>query len=312
MAEAQPQKVEIVEVGPRDGLQNEKTLFSTEQKLTMITALLDAGLRRLEVASFVHPGRVPQMADAEAVVAGLPDRPDATYIGLVLNKRGYFRAAETRSGGKRGVDEVGCVAIASDTFADRNQGQTRDESVAVSKEILRLAKADGVSAQVTVSAAFGCPFEGNIAPDIVTAMVAELAEAEPREIALADTIGAGAPGQVDQLVRAACAAAPGIPVRAHFHNTRGTGIANAWAALAAGATVLDASVGGLGGCPFAPKATGNIATEDLVFMLERSGVQTGLRLDALLAMTGWISEQLGRRTPSALSQAGAFHPQRSA
>jgi hydroxymethylglutaryl-CoA lyase len=298
--------LEIVEVGARDGLQNEKILFSTEDKLTLIKEAIAAGARRLEVASFVHPKRVPQMADAEAVIAGLDDNPDCTYIGLVLNKRGYFRALETKDGGRRGVDEVGAVAIASDTFADKNQGQTSGESVEISKDIVKLAKQDGLSAQVTISVSFGCPFEGDVRAERVIDMAKSIAEAGPREIALADTIGVGGPGQVADLFARVRDAIPNIPLRAHFHNTRGTGIANAWAAYQAGASVLDASIGGLGGCPFAPKATGNIGTEDLVFMLERSAIQTGLSLERLLSLTEWVSEKLGRPTPSAVSQAGAF------
>ncbi len=298
--------IEIVEVGARDGLQNEKTLFSTEDKLKLINDAIAAGARRLEVASFVHPKRVPQMADAEAVIAGLDDNPDCTYIGLVLNKRGYFRALETKEGGRRGVDEVGAVAIASDTFADKNQGQTSSESVEISKDIVKLAKQDGLSAQVTISVSFGCPFEGAVEADKVLDMVKSIAEAEPREIALADTIGVGGPGQVTDLFNRVREAVPHIPFRAHFHNTRGTGIANAWAAYQAGVNILDASIGGLGGCPFAPKATGNIGTEDLVFMLERSSIETGLSLEKLITLTKWVSEKLGRPTPSAVSQAGAF------
>lgn len=299
-------QVEIVEVGARDGLQNEKVIFSTDDKLKLIKSAISAGARRLEVASFVHPKRVPQMADAEDVIAGLDDDPACTYIGLVLNKRGYFRAVETKAGGRRGVDEVGAVAIASDTFAEKNQGQTSAESIDVSKDIVKLAKADGLSAQITISASFGCPFEGEVKTGKVIDMVKSIAEAEPREIALADTIGVGGPGQVMDLFNRAREAVPHIPFRAHFHNTRGTGIANAWAAYQAGVHILDASVGGLGGCPFAPKATGNIGTEDLIFMLERSGLKTELSLDKILELTEWISEKLGRPTPSAVSQAGGF------
>jgi hydroxymethylglutaryl-CoA lyase len=299
-------QVEIVEVGARDGLQNEKVIFSTDDKLKLIKSAISAGARRLEVASFVHPKRVPQMADAEDVIAGLDDDPACTYIGLVLNKRGYFRAVETKAGGRRGVDEVGAVAIASDTFAEKNQGQTSAESIDVSKDIVKLAKADGLSAQITISASFGCPFEGEVKAGKVIDMVKSIAEAEPREIALADTIGVGGPGQVMDLFNRAREAAPHIPFRAHFHNTRGTGIANAWAAYQAGVHILDASVGGLGGCPFAPKATGNIGTEDLIFMLERSGLKTELSLDKILELTEWVSEKLGRPTPSAVSQAGGF------
>ena len=300
------QAVTVLEVGARDGLQNEQVVFSTADKLALIGRAMDAGLKRLEVASFVHPKRVPQMADAEDVVAGLPDRDDVEYIGLVLNKRGYMRALATREGNKRGVDEVGCVAVASDTFAQRNQGQTLAESVSVAKDIITLARRDGLSAQVTVSAAFGCPFEGEVPQARVIDMARDLAEAGPREICIADTIGVGVPGQVTAMVEALKQALPGIPLRAHFHNTRNTGIANAWAACAAGVEVLDSSLGGLGGCPFAPKATGNIATEDLVYMLDRSGVVTGVDLDALIDGAGWLEGVLGRATPAMVSQAGGF------
>ena len=299
-------KVEIVEVGARDGLQNEAVHFSTAQKVSLINRAVDAGIKRLEVASFVHPKLVPQMADAEAVVADLPDNSDIIYIGLVLNKRGYMRALATRDGNKRGVDEVGCVAIASDTFGNKNQGQTRAQSIEESKAILALAKRDGLSAQVTISAAFGCPFEGEVARRTVIDMATELAESAPREIAIADTIGVAVPAQVSAMFNQLREAIPHIPLRAHFHNTRGTGIANAWAAFEAGATVLDSSVAGLGGCPFAPRATGNIGTEDLLYMLKRSSVGTGVDLDKMLALATWIENILGRPASSMVSQAGNF------
>lgn len=299
-------RIEIVEVGPRDGLQNEKVVFSTDAKLKLISDCIAAGARRIEVASFVHPKRVPQMADAEAVIAALPDRKDVEYIGLVLNKRGYLRALETREGGARGVDEVGCVAIATDTFADKNQGQTSAESAEIAADICRLARRDGLSAQVTLSAAFGCPFEGKVDPQKVIDLALIVAEAEPREIAIADTIGVGVPAQVTDLMGRLQEAVPGIPLRAHFHNTRNTGIANAWAAVEAGITTLDASLGGMGGCPFAPKATGNIATEDLIYMLEQSGVETGLDLKALIAGTTHLQDHLGRVPPAMVAQAGGF------
>jgi hydroxymethylglutaryl-CoA lyase len=298
--------VEIIEVSARDGLQNEKAVFSTEQKLLLIEGAIDAGLRRLEVASFVHPGRVPQMADAEAVIAGLPDRDDVTYIGLVLNKRGYFRGLATKEAGKRGIDEIGCVAIASDTFAGKNQGQTRQESVDIAKDIIRLATKDGLSAQVTVSASFGCPFEGEISPDIVVDMVKSLAEVNPREIAIADTIGVGTPNQVFDLFSALRQALPNMTFRGHFHNTRNTGIANVWAAYQAGVRIFDSSIGGLGGCPFAPNATGNIGTEDLLYMLERSGIETGVSLEKIIALSASIEPILGRLTPAMVSKAGGF------
>lgn len=298
--------VEILEVGPRDGLQNEKVVFSTADKLRMINGTIEAGIRRIEVASFVHPGRVPQMADAEAVIAGLDDRKDVTYIGLVLNKRGLLRAFETRAGGKRGIDEAGCVAIASDTFAEKNQGQTSRESVEITKDMIKMAKAEGMTAQATISASFGCPFEGRIDQATVVAMAEEIAEAGPREIAIADTIGVGSPRRVTELMATLKEKLPDMPLRAHFHNTRNTGLANAWAAFEAGVQTLDASVAGLGGCPFAPKATGNIGTEDLLYLLAESGIETGVNLDKMIEVANWVETVLGRVPPAMVSQAGGF------
>ncbi|WP_308911794.1 hydroxymethylglutaryl-CoA lyase [Pseudokordiimonas caeni] len=298
--------VEIVEVGARDGLQNEKAHFTTDQKLQLIGGALKAGVKRLEVASFVHPKLVPQMADAEAVIAALPDLKDVTYIGLVLNKRGLLRAFDTREGNKRGVDEAGAVAVATDTFGAKNQGQTSAESVAVTKEIVRLARENGMAAQVTISTAFGCPFEGRVDPAKVIAMAEDIAEAGPREIAVADTIGVANPRAVFDMVAGLRERLPGLPIRAHFHNTRGSGIANAWAAYQAGAEVLDASIGGLGGCPFAPKATGNIATEDLLYMLEECGIETGVELETLIETARFVEGVLGRPVPAAVTQAGGF------
>ncbi|BBE36045.1 hydroxymethylglutaryl-CoA lyase [Sphingosinicella microcystinivorans] len=297
--------VTIVEVGARDGLQNEPEIVSTADKLGLITRMIDAGVRRVEVASFVNPKRVPQMADAEAVIAGLPDRRDVSYIGLCLNKRGVLRAIESREGNKRGVDEAGCVLVASNTFGERNQGQTIDQGIAENREMLRLARENGLVAQVTISAAFGCPFEGYVPPETVVRCVEAMAEAGAEEIALADTIGVGVPAQVTDLFgRVRAAVGDGIRLRAHFHNTRGTGIANAWAAYAAGVNVLDSSLGGLGGCPFAPKAAGNISTEELLFMLDASGVSTGLDLAAAIATNHWFATVMGRTLPSMVAKAG--------
>lgn len=296
-------QVEIVEVGARDGLQNEPDMLATETKLALIERAVAAGVKRIEVASFVNPQRVPQMADAEAVIAGLPARADVTYIGLVLNVRGAQRALATT------VDELGAVACASDAFAIRNQGQSAAESVAVAGEIMALAQAAGRSAQVTISTAFGCPFEGEIAPAKVADMARALAAFGPREIALADTIGCAAPAEVTRLMALVREAiGPAIPLRAHFHNTRNTGLANAWAAYEAGAVTLDSSLGGLGGCPFAPKATGNIPTEDLAYLLARSGVATGLDLARLIEAGDWLSSVFGRTLPAMLPRAGAFPP----
>jgi hydroxymethylglutaryl-CoA lyase len=297
-------QIEVVEVGPRDGLQNEPDIISTEVKLALIDRMIGYGARRLEVASFVHPARVPQMADAEAVIEGLPDRADCTYVGLVLNKRGVMRALATREGGKRGVDQVGCVVVASDTFGQRNQGQTIAEGIAETRDMLRFARAEGMRAQVTISAAFGCPFEGEVPHATVLAIAEELAAEGPEEIALADTIGVGTPFEVCELFgRLGELLGDRIPMRAHFHNTRGTGVANAWEAYRTGVQVFDASLGGLGGCPFAPRATGNIATEDLVYMMARSGVETGIALEAAIAANRWFAGLLGRELPSAVARA---------
>ena len=296
--------IDILEVGPRDGLQNEAEIVSTADKLALIETMIGYGARRLEVASFVHPGRVPQMADAEDVIAGLPDLRHAQYIGLTLNKRGIMRALATREGGRRGIDQAGCVIVASDTFGQKNQGQTIAEGIAETRDMLRFARAEGLSAQVTVSAAFGCPFEGEVKPETVLAIAEELAAENPAEIALADTVGVGVPAQVSELFGKLAELLGGrIPMRCHFHDTRGTGIANAWAAYQAGVRTFDASLGGLGGCPFAPRATGNIATEDLVYMMDNSGVPTNIDLTAAIAANRGFAEVLGRELPSRVTRA---------
>lgn len=296
--------IELVEVGPRDGLQNEPDIVSTADKLALINRMIEYGARRLEVASFVHPARVPQMADAEDVIAGLPDRDDVTYIGLTLNKRGVMRGLATKDGGRRGIDQAGCVLVASDTFGQKNQGQTITEGIAENRAMIRFAKAEGLSAQVTISAAFGCPFEGEVKPETVLAIAEEMAAEDPVEIALADTIGVGVPAKVEDLFgRLGDLLGGRIPMRCHFHDTRGTGIANAWAAYDSGVRAFDASLGGLGGCPFAPKATGNIATEDLIYMMERSGIDTGISLDAVIQTNRGFAKVLGRELPSRVARA---------
>ena len=295
-------RIEMVEVAARDGLQNEPGFFPTADKLELIARAVAAGSKRIEVASFVHPGRVPQMADAEAVCAGLPARTaeDVTYIGLVLNKRGALRALETQ------VHELGAVISASDGFGMANQGRTSDETADDAIEIIRLAKEHGRSVQATISVAFGCPFDGEIAPSRVAEIVRKVAAAGPREIAIADTIGVGVPNQVTAVMAAAKAAAPGMPIRLHFHDTRNTAVANVWAGVEAGATTIDASIAGIGGCPFAPNATGNVATEDVQYMLQRSGVETGLKLDGLIDTAKWLSIKMGRTLPGLVSRAGGF------
>lgn len=295
-----PPTVEVVEVGPRDGLQNEATLLPTAQKVELIERAVAAGVRRVEAVSFVHPGRVPQMADAEAVMAALPRRDDVRLIGLVLNERGLDRALAA------GVDEVNVVVVASDTFGRRNQGTTTDEGIAVWARIAERARAAGLPAGVTIAAAFGCPFEGPVPAERVADVAARIAESGPIEIALADTIGVGVPTQVTDRVARVRAVAPDVPVRCHFHNTRNTGYANAVAALAAGVSALDASVGGFGGCPFAPAATGNIATEDLTYLLDGMGVASGLQAVELAELGTWLGGQLGRPVPALLGRAGPF------
>jgi hydroxymethylglutaryl-CoA lyase len=292
--------IEIVEVGARDGLQNESVLFTTSQKLDLIGRALDAGVRRLEANSFVNPKLVPQMADAEAVAAALPRREGITYIGLVLNKRGALRAIEA------GMDELGAVCAASDGFATRNQGKSSDASLAMCVEVVRLARAHGRRAQITISTAFGCPFDGEVDPSRVVEMARTAAAAGPVEVAIADTIGVASPGEASSLVARVAAAIKPLPVRVHFHNTRNTGLANVWAAVQAGAKTVDASLGGIGGCPFAPRATGNVPTEDVAYMLQRSGYHTGLDLDRLISSTRWLAAAMGRDVPGMLSRAGAF------
>jgi hydroxymethylglutaryl-CoA lyase len=293
--------IEMVEVSPRDGLQNEKAEIATADKLQLIERAIAAGSRRIEVTSFVNPRAVPQMADAEAVCAGLPQRDDVTYIGLVLNQRGADRALATGR-----IDQLGALAVASDGLAIANQGQTSDESVTISKAVMAAGKAAGRSVQVTIAAAFGCPFDGEVAEARVVAMARSLAEAAPAEISLADTIGVADPAHVSRLITAVREAIGPIPVRVHFHNTRGTGLANVWAAVGAGASVIDASLGGLGGCPFAPGAAGNVSTEDVVYMLERAGIVTGLDLESLIAANQWLAGVMQRKLPGMVAQAPLF------
>jgi hydroxymethylglutaryl-CoA lyase len=293
-------EIELVEVGPRDGLQNEAIPVTTRNKVALIEQLIAAGLRRIEAVSFAHPKRVPQMADAEAVMEALPDRDDVTYIGLVLNEKGAERAMRTR------VNELGAVVAASDTFGRRNQNQTIAESVAAAVNIMRYARANGRSAQACISVAFGCPFEGRIPFASVVEIAEKLASGEPREVVLADTIGVAVPDEVGELIGRVQNAIRPIPIRAHFHDTRNTAIANVWAAVCAGATAIDASVGGIGGCPYAPRATGNVATEDVLYLLNHSGVATGVDIEAVIRTASWCGELLGRQLPGRVTRAGDF------
>jgi isopropylmalate/homocitrate/citramalate synthase len=293
-------RITICDVGPRDGLQNEATSLAPEVRAELCDRLAAAGVPRVEAVSFVNPKRVPQMAGAEEVMAAIERRPGTIYAGLVLNPRGYERALAA------GVDEVHYAFPVTDEFARRNQNTTVEEAVETSAGLVARAKVDGLRITVTLSVAFGCPFEGAVAADHVIAIAERVAATGPDEIVLADTVGVGVPSQVRTLV--AGAAAFGVPVGCHFHNTRNTGFANALAAIEAGSTVLDASVGGTGGCPFAPRATGNIATEDLVYLLHGMGHETGIDLDALIGHAVWLGEQLGKELPGQLHKAGTFAP----
>jgi hydroxymethylglutaryl-CoA lyase len=297
---ANPRNIGIVEVGPRDGLQNEAASVPTAVKVEFIRRAVDAGIRRIEVASFVNPRRVPQMADAEEILRALPQRDDVSYIGLVLNRAGFDRAAAA------GCREIGMVVFTTDEFNRRNQGVPSADSIRTWREIAAAAHAAGIRAQVTISAAFGCPFEGEVPAQRVVDIARAIAEARPFEIAIADTIGVGVPGQVTDVFGRVADAVPGVVLRGHFHNTRNTGLANAYAAFMAGARVLDASLGGLGGCPFAPAATGNIATEDLVYMLSRMGISTGIDLSRAIDTARWVEQHVGHPVPGMLGKAGEF------
>jgi len=292
--------VEIVDVTARDGLQNESRLFSTEEKLELINCALEAGSKRLEVASFAHPKYVPQMADAEAVIERLPDRDDVTYIGLAMNERGVDRALRTT------IDEIGLVVVATNSFAQKNQGQTRQGSVDMACSMIKKIKAEGRKVNVTIGASFGCPFEGEVASETVVGMAVQLAGEGPRQIAFADTIGVGNPWQVKHLLSKVKDHLPEMSLRGHFHNTRNTGLANVYAAVEAGISSLDVSIGGIGGCPFAPAATGNVPAEDVVYMLERNGIQTGLDLTKLIEATNWLSNTMDKDLPGMVSRAGDF------
>ena len=293
-------KVAVCDVGPRDGLQNESRTLAPELRAELCNRLARAGLPRLEAVSFVNPRRVPQMAGAEEVMDGLDRSAGAVFAGLVLNERGYERALDSH------VDEVHYAFPATDTFCERNQGTTVAAAMGLAARLIERAHADGLRVTVTIGAAFGCPFEGRVAPARVLELAERVQAHGPDEIVLADTIGVGVPSQVRELV--AGTAALGATVGCHFHNTRNTGYANAMAAVEAGVRLLDASCGGTGGCPFAPRATGNIATEDLLYLLHGMGYATGIDLGAVVATAAWLADALGRELPGQTYKAGAFAP----
>jgi hydroxymethylglutaryl-CoA lyase len=293
-------KVQLVEVGPRDGLQNDPTILSPDARIEFITRLVDAGIQRIEAVSFVNDKRVPAMAGAEAVMAGVPRNRGVSYIGLALNQRGFERAVLA------GVDEVNYVVCASDTFNQRNQGAPRAATLASMHEIARAAQDAKLPCSLSIATAFGCPFEGEVDVAIIRDIARQARDAGIMELGLADTIGVASPFDVRMRVAAAREAAPGVTIRCHFHNTRNTGIANAYAAVEAGVAVLDASTAGIGGCPFAPKATGNIGSEDLLYMLHRMGIETGIDLPKLITVAKWLEGVLGHATSAQVSRAGLF------
>ncbi len=292
--------ITLVEVGPRDGLQSEPEILSTDSKVAFINKSIDAGIRRLEVASFVHPKRVPQMADAEALIERLTDHDDVSYIGLVMNERGLDRALETKIG------EIGMVVVATDSYNRKNQGVDTDESIRVWRDIAKRAQQNGLRANVMISSAFGCPYEGEVKVERIVELAKRVLEADPAELGIADSIGVAVPNQVTELLGRVREVIGDLPLRCHFHNTRNTGLANAQAAVDSGVTYLDASIGGIGGCPFAPAATGNVPTDDLLYLLERSGVITGVSLEKVIEVSRWLEQELGRPVPAMLPKAGMF------
>jgi hydroxymethylglutaryl-CoA lyase/(R)-citramalyl-CoA lyase len=293
-------QVTICDVAPRDGLQNDAKVLEAAVRAELVDRLAAAGLPRIEAVSFVNPARVPQMAGAEEVVAAIERRPDVVYAGLVLNERGYDRLVTT------GLDEVHFAFAVSETFNQRNQGRTVEDSAAAIERMLERARDDGIRATVTLGTSFGCPFEGAVDPGRVLELASRFAAGGADEIVFADTVGVGVPRQVRELVGAGVGL--GVPIGVHLHNTRNTGMANAFAAVEAGVAVLDASVGGIGGCPFAPRATGNICTEDLVYLLHGEGIETGVDLDALVGVAQWLEGVLGRELEGMVYRAGVFAP----
>ena len=291
--------VEIIEVSPRDGIQNEKKLLSLDAKLELINRCIETGVSRIEVTSFVNPNKVPQMAEADEICAALPNNPNCKYIGLALNRRGFERACNAQ------LDEVNFVAVASDTFCQKNQGTDTDTNLALFNA-LSSEVTEPIAVGVTIATAFGCPFEGEISIERLMHVVDGCMAANPFEIALADTIGVATPKDIKERIEAVRQKYPDIPIRLHLHNTRNTGFANAWAGVEAGVASLDASFGGVGGCPFAPKATGNIATEDLVYMLERAGISTGVNIDKAIDTANFLEAELGKQVPGMLMKAGVF------
>ncbi len=296
-------KIDIVDVAPRDGLQSQSKIVDTQTKVTLIEKLIDAGIRRIETVSFVNPKRVPQMADADELLRLLPERDDVSYIGLVLNMRGYERALDSN------IDEINCVVVASDTFNQRNQGATTEQTMTSINEIIKQASSTSLAVGVTIGATFGCPFEGEVPVSRVVELAGRLADMGFKEIALADTIGVAGPSDVSKVIAAVKPVIGEARLRCHFHNTRNTGVANAYAAVQEGVRIIDSSCGGVGGCPFAPAATGNVATEDILYMLQRMGMETGVDIAKIIETAKWLEGPLETEMPGMVTRAGLFTPE---
>lgn len=292
------QRIILCDVAPRDGIQNEKMMLSPEQKLELIRRIAAAGMPWIEVASFASPKWVPQMADAEEVFREASQIPGIRPIVLVLNDRGYDRAVAA------GARYIRLVVAATDTMNQKNANALPDVTMAAYSPIFARAQRDGVELTGTIATSFGCPFEGAVDPDRVIGLAAKFIEAGAAEVDFADTVGMAVPPQIERILLRARKEFPSVRIGIHVHNTRNTGLANAYAAVRAGADVLDASTGGAGGCPFAPKATGNIPMEDLVFMLEGMGIKTGVDLTQLLETSHWFEEILEHALPAMLPKAG--------
>jgi hydroxymethylglutaryl-CoA lyase len=293
-------KVSILEVGPRDGLQSEPEIMPTEIKKEFIVRTVDAGIKKIEVTSFVHPKKVPQMADAEKLVESLPDYDDVSYIGLIMNQKGFERAKNC------GIQEVGMVIVSTDTYNMRNQGVTTQQSIDNWLEIASEAQSAGIKTNVVIACAFGCPYEGEVDPEKIVEIAEKALQGSPDILGLADSVGVAVPNQVKHVFSLIKELNPDIPLRTHLHNTRNTGLANAAAAIDSGVSIIDASTGGIGGCPFAPKATGNIPTDDLLYMLDRSNIETGVNLNDVVQTTQWLEEILDRNVPAMVPKAGIF------
>jgi hydroxymethylglutaryl-CoA lyase len=293
-------KVSILEVGPRDGLQSEPEIMPTETKKEFIVRTVDAGIKKIEVTSFVHPKKVPQMADAEKLIENLPHYDDVSYIGLIMNQKGFERAKNC------GIQEVGMVIVSTDTYNMRNQGVTTQQSIDNWLEIASEAQSAGIKTNVVIACAFGCPYEGEVDPEKIVEIAEKALQGSPDILGLADSVGVAVPNQVKNVFSLIKDLNPDIPLRTHLHNTRNTGLANAAAAIDAGVSIIDASTGGIGGCPFAPKATGNIPTDDLLYMLDRSNIETGVNLNDVVQTTQWLEEILGRNVPAMVPKAGIF------